>query len=155
MGVSSIALTSLKQIIFMKQLTNGASSIPLTVEHIDWDAYAHLQKIRLRTKDPFKLEAIEIALEKAIQPMSRIATGEKLAEDLFRDGRKKESQKYNPESRLSKNFAEYVYLTEDRTDPDSSLENNFKLSSSIVKRALTSLPPREAIAIYLKFFRDG
>ncbi|SDF93883.1 hypothetical protein SAMN05421827_102186 [Pedobacter terrae] len=134
----------------MKSLENGASSIPSTNEQIDWVAYAILQQKRARTKSNFNLEALEYAQDRILLPFARKAIGKKLAEDLFRDGKRKAGQRYDPDSNQSKGVGEFLRNQEVHSHPAPSLNYNFKLSLKTVKSAFGKLTARQMIAFYLK-----
>lgn len=148
-GGVSIALTSFKQKI-MGNIRNGESSIPSKFEQIDWIAFEHLQKKRARSKSNFNLEALEFAQDKVMTTFCRQASGQKLAEDLFRDGKKKALLPFSSESRLTKGTLEFLRNQEKQTEPFPSLENNFKLAINIVKQTFALLNEREIIALFLK-----
>ncbi|MGN6398664.1 MAG: hypothetical protein ACTHMI_24050 [Mucilaginibacter sp.] len=133
----------------MKKTENRESSIPTSFEQIDRVAYEHLQSVRRRTRNNFNLEAAEFAQDAALKISTRQAAGVTLAEDLVRDGKRKAMQSYNPQSRLSKSVAEFLYHQEEET-PQMELKRNFETALNTIKKALTALTSKQILALYLK-----
>lgn len=135
----------------MKSIITRESSIPTAIEQIDWIAFEHIQNKRKRTKSNFSLEALEFAQDKVLSNIKRQAYGQKLAEDLFRDGKKKAAQRYNPRSRVCQGTSEYLMSQHQYTEISPTLEDNFKIAISIVKDSFSQLSSKQAIALYIKF----
>jgi len=133
----------------MSKSIQGESYVPSQTKPVDWMAVEILQNKRRRTKNEFYIDSIEYALERVLKSPNRIAGGEQLAKDLFRDGKRVTASVKGLTGRNLVNRQTYEYL-EPKFDYQAEVkDSSIFLSVSIVKSAFNNLEQREAIALYI------
>lgn len=135
---------------YMKALSKmRVSSTPLN-ERIDWTAVEHLQKKREKSSDPYQIEAIENAIDSALKAPIRLSKAKVLCEDLFRDGKRKASQRYNANSKICVSVHQFLIDNEELEDVSIATSSNIKSALKIIKEAFATLKDKEILALYLK-----
>lgn len=132
------------------------SYVPSQTQQVDWTAFEFLQEKRksllereLKSNTYFKLDAIEYALDRVLEKPNRLATGEKLAKDLFRDGKRVVATQLGRTDKSKARRDDYEYLQE-KQDRQIELEDlNFEKAIILVKSSFQALPKKEALALYL------
>ena len=134
----------------MKNLLERASSIPTPLEQIDWSAVESLQQRRAKFPNNYTTDALEYAIDKALEGTNRKAIGTTLANDLFRDGKRQVARRLNPKSRIGRKMVDYQYLELYAFDiiPDEIPTH----LHHIIKNGFKCLSEKERKAIYIKAF---
>lgn len=132
----------------MKELLERESSIPTPLEQVDWSAVEYLQQRREKSPNDYTTDALEYAIDKALESTSRKATGATLAKDLFRDGKRQVARRLNPKSRIGKRIVDYPYLELPPFDfiPDEVPPYLHR----IIHHGFSALSKKELHAIYIK-----
>ena len=133
-----------------------ASYVPTETQQVDWTAFEFLQEKRkslfereLKSNTYFKLDAIEYALDRVLEKPNRLATGEKLAKDLFRDGKRVVATQLARTATSKQRRDDYGYLQEKEDRQVEFEDRNFEKAIILVKSSFEALAKKEALALYL------
>ncbi|MDT4834934.1 hypothetical protein FQZ97_685860 [compost metagenome] len=134
----------------MEKFNQQESYVLSQTKPIDWIAVESLQKKRTRTKNEFYIDSIEYAIESALKSPIRLATGEQLAKDLFRDGKRVISSIKGLTGKNLINRETFEYL-EPKFDFQSEVnDSSIYQAIDIVKSAFFTLSQKEAFSLYIR-----
>ncbi|WP_412476184.1 hypothetical protein [Flavobacterium sp. TBRC 19031] len=132
------------------------SYVPSETEQVDWVAFEFLQNKRenlleksLKSNTYFKIDAIEYALDRVLENPNRLATGEQLAKDLFRDGKRVISSRLGLQGNGKVRREAYEYNQEKDVSQVEFENYNFENAVILIKSSFIALPKNEALALYL------
>lgn len=134
----------------MNQRKPRESYVPSQTQPVDWTAVKFLQSKRRTTHDEFKIDSIEYALDAVLKSPKRMAIGEQLAQDLFRDGKRMTSARKGLTGRSLINRETYEFL-EPKVDYQVEVrDESISIAINIVSAAFNTLSAKEALALYIR-----
>lgn len=132
------------------------SYVPIETKQVDWVAFESLQNKRekllkkeLKSNTFFKLDAIEYALDRVLEKPERLATGEQLAKDLFRDGKRVTLNQFGYIGKNKIHRENYAIVQETEHLQPEIDNQNFEKAIILIKSGFQALPKKEALALYL------
>jgi len=127
----------------------GLSTNP-TTSNIDWVAYDYLQKRHLKSTGHFQLEALDYAMDRVLEVPERSVTGVQLAEYLFRDGKRVIATRLKRNSKQNKAIDQFYDLQPTSVVSEILDSDRFSYANEVIRKALSSLTPKERTALYLR-----
>lgn len=134
----------------MQKTTLGDNYTPNTPQQIDWNAVDYLQKKCLTANDGFKIDSMEYALNRLLEKPNRLATGEQLAKDLYRDGKRVTISCRAIKGNSLKHKKMYVAQLPKEDFQSEIEEQSIHAAIQLVKSSFQKLPKKEALAIYIR-----
>ena len=144
--VAHIAKTKEK----MVQKNSRESYVRSQTQLVDWEAVTYLQDKRRLTKKEFHLDAIEYALDRVLLCPKRKAGGEKLAKDLFRDGKRITASNQGLSGPNLINKQTYFFLEPTKDMQPDIKDRSLLIAIETVRAAFQQLSLKEALALYLR-----